>query len=240
MIVYLVGHNPAIKMDGVHVLESFFYADAHTEESIPKCKSLLLDSGAFTLFSSKTLGKGIVWEEYVDKYAAFILKHRVKLFFELDIDKLVGREKTLELRRRLERKAGRRCIPVWHKFRGRDEFIRMCEEYNYVAIGGIVSKEIVPSEYKFFPWFIDEAHKRKAKIHGLGFTTMRLLPKYHFDSVDSTTWRNASRFGEVHFFNGRTIKRRRSGRRRLVEISTADLHNFNEWVKFQQYAETHY
>lgn len=248
MELYLAGgHNerdtrvPRDKQHGVHILESFYYADEFTEKMIPYFGKFLLDSGAFTLFSDKSKGKGIIWEEYVDKYADFIVRNKVERFFELDIDKLVGGEKVLELRRRLENKAGRPCIPVWHKFRGKDNFLRMCEEYRYVAIGGIVSKEIKPDEYKYFPWFIRKAHEAGAKIHGLGFTALQGLPKYHFDSVDSTAWTTGNRFGAVYRFNGTTMVKINKGEgQRLKDSRAVAVNNFNEWVKFQRYAETHF
>lgn len=229
------------KLHGVHILESFYYADEFTEKMIPYFGQFLLDSGAFTLFTNKSKGNNIVWEEYVDRYADFIIRNKVERFFELDIDMLIGNDRVAALRRRLERKAGRPCIPVWHKSRGREAFIRMCDEYKYVAIGGIVSKEITTQEYKYFPWFINEAHRCKAKIHGLGFTALSLLPKYHFDSVDSTAWTTGNRFGAVYYFNGHTMKKRIKGEgQRLKDSRAVAINNFNEWVKFQQYAETHY
>lgn len=231
---------PIDAQKGVSILESFYYADDFTEKMIPFFKKFLLDSGAFTLFTDKSKGSGIVWEDYVDRYADFIIRNNVELFFELDIDKLVGKDKVLELRRRLEKKAGRQCIPVWHKFRGKEAFLRMCDEYKYVAIGGIVSKEIMPEEYKYFPWFIDKAHKAGAKIHGLGFTALTGLPKYHFDSVDSTAWTTGNRFGAVYKFDGRTmVKISRGEGQRLKDSRAVAINNFNEWVKFQKWAEVH-
>lgn len=39
-------------------------------------------------------GKAAVnWDEYVEEYAEFIIKYDIKLFFELDIDAIVGLKK---------------------------------------------------------------------------------------------------------------------------------------------------
>lgn len=225
-------------MIGLSILESFYYADEWTEWAIPKLKNFMLDSGAFTFMTSH---KGKVdWNEYLRKYADFINKNNVKLFYELDIDSIVGYEKVLEMRKWLEAETGRKPIPVWHKSRGKAEFLKMCEEYDYVAIGGIVSKEISSQEYKYFPWFINEAHKRGAKIHGLGFTNLEGIRKYHFDSVDSTSWTTGNRFGSIYRFNGRTMEKydKKEGQR-LADSRAVAINNFNEWVKFQHYARTH-
>lgn len=148
--------------NGKNILQSFWYCNNFTEEKIiPHCKSFLLDSGAFTLM--RNAGKSVSWLEYLDRYIQFINKNKVELFFELDIDSVVGHDKVLELRKRLEAGTGRKCIPVWHKSRGREEWLRLCEEYDYVAIGGIATAEISRKEHRFFPWFIEESHKRRRK-----------------------------------------------------------------------------
>ena len=188
-----------------------------------------------------TSHKGKVdWDDYVNRYIEFVNKYDIKLFFELDIDSVVGYEKVLEIRKRIERGTGRKPIPVWHKSRGKEEFLKMCDEYDYVAIGGIVSKEISRQEYKFFPWFINEAHKRGAKIHGLGFTNLEGIRKYKFDSVDSTSWTTGNRFGSIYRFNGKTMEKfdKKDGQR-LSDSRAVAINNFNEWVKFQKYAEKH-
>lgn len=234
--------NTKIKIDkknmkDLFVLESFFYCKEYIEKHIPLFKDFLLDSGAFTFFSSKNT-KNICWEEYVDRYADFISRNNIEKFFELDIDKIVGYEKVLELRKRLESKTNRQCIPVWHRSRERDEYFRMCDEYSYIAIGGIVSKEISQNEYPIFSYLIDEAHKRSTLVHGLGFTNLEGLKKYHFDSVDSTSWTSGNRFGAIDVFNGSTIVRTRKGlNSKLRDPREVAFHNFYEWVKFQKYAE---
>lgn len=219
------------------ILDSFYYVDEWMEQAIPKLKNFMLDSGAFTFMTSH---KGNVdWNDYLRRYADFINKNDVKRFYELDIDSVVGYEKVLEMRRWLEAETGKKPIPVWHKSRGKNEYLKMCDEYDYVAIGGIVSKEIKPPDYKHFPWFINEAHKRGAKIHGLGFTSLEGIRKYHFDSVDSTSWTIGNRFGIVYYFDGMTMKKqaKREGQR-LKDAKAVAINNFNEWAKFQRYAKT--
>ena len=222
--------------NGLNILQSFYYCNDYTEQAIiPNAKKFMLDSGAFTFFSS---GKAVNWDEYLKQYADFINRNDVELFFELDIDPLVGYEKVLQYRSVLEDLTGKPCIPVWHKSRGLEEYYKMCEEYDYVALGGIVTKEITQKEYKFFPKLIDIAHKNNAKIHGLGFTNLKGLTVYKFDSVDSTSWTSGSRFGSIYAFNGKTmVKHDRKEGQRLANHKDVALHNFKEWIKFQKYAE---
>lgn len=248
MKLYLAGHylwyyllNTATgggilseKASTINVLESFYTVDACLTKLIPRFNSFMLDSGAFSLFSGN---ERIKVDEYITRYIEYINTNDVKIFFELDIDKIIGYDKVKEIRRRLEQETGKRPIPVWHKHLGKAEFLRMCDEYDYVAIGGIVSKEISITEYKYLPYFINEAHKRGAKIHGLGFTNMKWLSICHFDSVDSTSWTVGNRFGYIWKFDGKKmIKIQRPPNTRVKNIETA-LNNFVEWLKFSDYAE---
>ncbi len=219
------------------ILESFYYVDEDTERLLPYFGDFLLDSGAFTFMQNS---KGHVeWDTYIKRYADFINKNNIEKFFELDIDSIVGYEKVLEYRQELEDLTGKRCIPVWHKSRGIKEFLRMCDEYDYVAIGGIVAKEISSDQYKAFPSMIMEAHKRGCKIHGLGFTNLEWLPRCHFDSVDSTAWTTGNRFGYIYKFNGRTMEKIKvPPGKRLSDPRKVALINFIEWLKFQNYAKT--
>ena len=230
------GYDPIIKKHKPYILESFYYADDDTERLLPLFGDFLLDSGAFTFMQNSK--KAVKWEEYIERYAGFINRNNIQKYFELDIDSVVGYDKVLEYRKRLERLTNKPVIPVWHKSRGIDNFKKMCDQYSYVAIGGIVSKEIKPEQYIAFPQMISEAHKRKAKIHGLGFTSLEWLPKCHFDSVDSTAWTTGNRFGFVYQFNGKTmIKHDVPKGKRLADSRKVALINYTEWIKFQKYAE---
>lgn len=226
--------------EGANILQSFYYVDEFTEKFIlPQCKNFLLDSGAFT-FMTSAKGKAVDWNEYIEKYADFIRRNGIDRYFELDIDSVVGYEKVKQIRRNLEKETGKPCIPVWHKSRGYEEYLRMCDEYDYVSVGGIVSGEIKQNQYPMFAKLIDEAHKRGAKVHGLGFTNLQGLQKYHFDSVDSTAWVSGNRFGSIYIFDGKTMIKHAKGQgQRLASARKVALHNFNEWKKFATYAETH-
>lgn len=221
-----------------YILESFYYIDKDAERLLPYFGDFLLDSGAFT-FMENTKTR-VDWDEYLERYADFVKRNRIDKFFELDIDSVVGYERVLELRTKLERLTGRQPIPVWHSPRGKAEFIRHCEEYPYVALGGIVGKEWKNDAEKYMPWFINEAHKHGAKIHGLGYTKLEKLKKYHFDSVDSTSWTTGNRFGFVYKFNGQTmIKVDVPKGKRIADPRKVALINYTEWVKFQRWADTH-
>lgn len=246
MHIYIAGEHPVKNgtkiqsWQGLNILESYYYLRKNTNferllHTIPM--NFLLDSGAFT-FMQGNHGKVDI-SDYVNGYAEFINKHDIKLFFELDIDSVVGLEKVEQIRNRLEMLTGKKPIPVWHIGRGKQYFLDMCKAYPYVALGGIVSKEI--TNYEYFPWFISEAHKAGAKIHGLGFTQLASLRRYHFDSVDSTAWLYGNRGGYLYLFNPKATNLMEkitapAGKGRLKSNESA-MHNFKEWVKLSRWAE---
>ena len=226
----------------ISILGSYFSISRRNEKLyaslIPHFKDFVLDSGAFTFMNSERVN--IDWDKYLEDYAAFIKANRVEKFFELDIDVITGYDKVKEYRSRLEGLTGRPSIPVWHRSRGYAEFIRLCEEYPYIAVGGIAIKHIRREEYKHFTRLIKEAHKRNCKIHALGFTNPSELRKYHFDSVDSSSWTCGGRYGSLYEFRGGQLRltSRKDGTR-VKDIDGIDRFNFGEWVKFQKYAEVH-
>ena len=250
MIVYLAGgittgNITVDKIEGVlkkiksagyslNVLESFF--DIRNRRTMLKyVDNFIIDSGAFSFIQS---GRKINWNEYVSKYIDFIRECNVPPYFELDIDKLIGYEEVKKIRCRLERETGKRPIPVWHKRLGKEEFLKMCDEYDYIAIGGTASKEIIKDEYKYLPTFIREAHKRGAKIHGLGFTNSKWLGYCHFDSVDSSSWTVGNRYGRISRFDGYNIQQSTRPPNTKIKNSCALAnHNFLEWIRFSNYAE---
>lgn len=220
----------------LNILENYYYL-RKAEKFMNIAQDLggfLLDSGAFTFMQGNHKGK-INWEEYVEEYGAFINKYNIRHFFELDIDRITSWEHVKQLRQKLETITNKQVIPVWHKERGKEEFLKMCEMYSYVALGTMRDY----NKYQnIIPWFIQEAHKRGAKIHGLGFTRVEKLKQFHFDSVDSTAWLYGNRSGTIYIFNplkGNFTKVKKDGCR-LNSLMAAE-NNYKEWVKFSNYAK---
>ncbi len=237
-----VGYEALVrKYKPLYVLESFFYVRDWQKDLPMICKEFLLDSGAFTFMHSKKTCGEIDWAKYASDYADYIVRNNVRLFFELDIDAIVGYETVKALRQYIEQKTGRKSIPVWHRTRGLDEWKKLTREYDRIAIGGFAIKHIARTEYKYIPLLIRIAHENHCEVHGLGFTSMRFLQEIAFDSVDSTTWMSGSRFGEVHIFDGRKIVRHTSAslntRIPKENVATVQDINFREWVKFQKHAD---
>ncbi len=243
MELFLAGEHPVkngknADWEGLNILETYYYLQKNNEfpRLIENFQNFLLDSGAFTFMSG---AEKVDFDKYVEGYAEFIKKWNIKLFFELDIDSVVGLKEVERLRIKLEKLTGCKPIPVWHKTRGKEYFEYMCKNYPYVAIGGIVTKEIPINKYeRLFPWFIKTAHRYGAKIHALGYTNIKGLFKYNFDSVDSTAWLYGNMSGSIYKFDAhnQVMNKTKVPAGKRLKSKAAAAYNFNEWVRFMKYA----
>lgn len=226
----------------IYLLSSFYEHKTGKHGEYVCQKNHILDSGAFSFFGG---GKKVDWKEYTKKYCSFIKKTKQKLFFELDIDKVTSLTHAEQLRDQIEQSTGRQPIPVWRPSRGIEYWHKMCENYPYVSISASGAydsswtrkKESIPVINKM----LLIARKNNSKVHGLGFTAMPLLHKLKFYSVDSTTWLNAAKFGEIQWFSNGIINKLQAGKLGKKTIKSKEkkmlINNFNEWIKFQKYAD---
>lgn len=221
----------------IYSLESFesIHKDFIKYTKSKYCKGFLLDSGAFTFLKKSA---NIDWDIYLDKYINFINEFKIDLFFELDIDAIVGISKVEQFRQILEDGTGKQCIPVWHKSRGKDYFIKLCQKYDYVAVGGLAIKVITKDDYKYLPWFVKTAHQNGTKIHCLGFCP-KDVEKYNFDSFDVSSWASCMQYGGGYdIFNGHGMTRKRVDGRRAAPYVDFATHQLSEWVKYQHHLDT--
>ena len=217
-----------------YILQSYYYFCDWQKPLIHSADLFLLDSGAFTFMNSK--GGNVNWNEYIDKYIAFIKENGIKHYFELDIDVITGYEEVKRIRAKIESETGIKSIPVWHKSRGIEEYKRLVQEYDYIAIGGIVTKEITKKDYPLLKRMVEYAYNNNVKVHGLGFT-QKDASQYKFYSVDSTSWKTLSRFGRLYKFDGEkmltvTPKGKSINKAKYI---IGERHNLKEWIKYQRY-----
>lgn len=207
------------------------------ERVLDGAKMFFLDSGAFSFMNGRSID-GL--DGYVDEYIRYINNNAIRYFFEVDVDVLIGVEKTRQIIEKIEYETGRKTIPVFHSARGLQAWKEMIEHYDYVAIGtsGLTSESKWARDERVMNQLISMAHKNGCKVHGLGFTRLSALNNdtVNFDSVDSTTWLLGARYATIYKFTGermiqKRIKGKSPGRKILNE------HNCREWVKFIRYKE---
>lgn len=214
-----------------YILSSYYYL-RKKPHLIDKLKlistQILIDSGAHSFQK----GKKVSWKEYTTEYSNWIKENdsqQILGYFEMDIDNVIGYGEVLKLRNQLE-KVTNNIIPVWHKNRGIEEFKKMCKQYKYIAITGFKNEDIKDNQYLMF---LKYAKQHKCKVHCLGMTRLKILNKIPFDSVDSSTWKQAGNFGEYRKFQNGRLKI--FNQRKKFTTEYLDKQNFYEFVKLQKY-----
>lgn len=152
---------------------------------------LFADSGAF---SAWTQGAEIT----VDDYAEWLHKWHDHLTVYCNLDVINDPIESERNQRALEAD-GLKPLPVWHVRSDREAFAPMCEEYRYVALGGMVGtqwKRLMPT----LVWAMQTAERYGTVIHGLGLTSNEPLKQLPFYSVDSSSWGSGYRYGQVRVY----------------------------------------
>lgn len=190
-------------------LVSYYYCQKNTataETLRDNSRLLMVDSGAHSFQG----GKKVDWLEYTRRYAAFIREFdrpNVVGYFEMDVDKIIGLDNVVRLRRVLEEESGvpEKIIPVWHNSRGNHEFTEMCrrKQGQVVAISGFAGADIRDSDYASF---LKEAWKYGCKLHGLGLTRRDILDRVPFDFTDSSSWNLETVYGSLRTSAGSKVK----------------------------------
>lgn len=185
------------------LLSYHYYKDSDLDELFAKYftepyPEVFADSGGF---SAMTQGVDIDINDYIGWVRRW--EHLLSVYANLDV--IGNPEKTAENQRTIE-DAGLQPLPVFHT--GSDwEFLeRYIDEYQYIALGGMVPFMRFPK--RIMPWLI-QAFKRaegKAVYHGFGATAWTVVQALPWYSVDSSSWGQGFRFGQVPLFDSRKGK----------------------------------
>lgn len=214
MFVYLAGTCVNKKVDKkiskkarrlfsyYHLNERNFGID--TWEYLMKRKNkvnLFLDSGAF---SAWTQGLEIDIEEYIN----FIKSNKdfIEIYANLDVIGVGGMQpnkltaKYTYNNQKIMEKAGLSPIPVFHYGEPESYLKYYVENYNYIALGvaGNTGTKLFPWLHRCFSNYIcDNKGLPKIKVHGFAVTSLKLMLRFPWYSVDSTSWVITGRMGAI-------------------------------------------
>lgn len=229
--------NAIRAIDTVNILCSYQYREAMGNILPVQCGNFIADSGAFSAMNAGI----VVNERYIDEYIEWIKSNKIRHFIEMDLDEVIGYDKTLQIRKKIERETGLQAIPCWHLGRGADGWKRMCDEYDYVSISlsrmTQTSKWLAKNDFRPLKFFIDEARKRHTKVHALGCNDLALLKKYKFYSADSSTHTGGARYGRVMVFKHGRIININQDRIKRVNYAKVNEQNIKTMVEVMDYAE---
>ena len=161
--------------------------------------SLFLDSGAFSAFT-----KGI--EIKIEDYIQFIKDNTKYIDIYANLDVIGDAEATWQNQKIMEA-AGLSPIPCFHAGEEWRYLERYIANYDYIALGGIAQLGRRAQSWmdSCFDLLCDKEGYPKVKVHGFAVTSLRLMLRYPFFSVDSTSWVLTGRMGSIF------VPRERSG-----------------------------
>lgn len=155
--------------------------------------NVFLDSGAFSAWSKSV-------EIEIQEYIAFIKKYKKYIDNYAVLDVIGNAEATLTNQKTME-SAGLNPIPCYHYGEDKKYLEYYLKNYDYIALGGMVpisSKDLIPWLDELFSNYIcDKDGMPTVKIHGFGLTALKLMLRYPWYSVDSTSWVMTGRLGAV-------------------------------------------
>lgn len=155
--------------------------------------NLFLDSGAFSAFT-----KGITID--IQDYIQFIKDNQDVIETYANLDVIGDPAGTLDNQEIMER-AGLNPLPCFHYGEDIDYLKYYLSKHEYIALGGMVpisTADLIPWLDDIFGYHIcDDQGYPKVKIHGFGLTSLKLMLRYPWYSVDSTSWVMTGRMGSV-------------------------------------------
>jgi len=156
---------------------------------------LFLDSGAF---SAWTQGVEINIQDYIN----FIKENLnvIEVYANLDV---IGNAKNTWANQITMEKAGLNPVPIFHYGESIKWLQRILNKnYNYIGLGGMVGVKndqlIKWLDPLFSNYLTDNKGIPIVKVHGFGLTSLKLLLRYPWYSVDSTSWVVTGRLGSIY------------------------------------------
>lgn len=214
MILYLVGTNPELVLDGdalglgnlppnMGILVSYATMTRTWVETIKWLQvrgvRIFIDSGAY---SAATIGKPVSLDSYVDFLHGLDLTGII--YANLDV---IGDADASSQNLAAMEKSGLAPLPVFHFGSSLHHLDRLVEQYDYIALGGMVG---TPAS-KTLPWAARCAERsNRARFHAFGQTSTKMMYSFDWQSVDSSAWTAGIRYGDLPIFSGgaaKTIRR---------------------------------
>lgn len=156
---------------------------------------LFLDSGAFSAWSQ---GQDVDIQEYI----TFIKENEdcLDIYAVLDV---IGNPQATWKNQMIMEDAGLHPLPVFHYGEADSWLERILKRgYDYIGLGGMVpittNSLIYWLDHLFSQYLTDEKGLPKVKVHGFGLTSLPLMLRYPWFSVDSTSWVITGRLGSIY------------------------------------------
>lgn len=192
-----------------NILESYHYINNPklVEHIRRDGRQVFLDSGAFSAFT-----KGVNVD--LPQYCRYIQENEDIIFRDDGVlvasvlDGIGDPQKTLENQQAMER-LGVQPLPCFHYGEDTRYLEHYIANYEYITLGGMVPISNVQLVYwldeMWDKYLTDGAGRPRVKVHGFGMTSVPLLRRYPWYSVDSSSWTQAANNGRVYLTDGRVV-----------------------------------
>jgi len=156
-------------------------------------------SGAVQFFADWSFNQNADVRKYLDEYIEFIHKYKSQLVGYVNLDIIYNAEESWENQKYMESN-GLRPIPVFHYGEDFKWWRKYVDNYEYVGIGGVAGgitlQQFVTSLGNKAFEYIAETNP-EVKVHGFAVTSVNLIKRFRFYSVDSTTWLKHAAYGNI-------------------------------------------
>jgi len=177
---------------------------------------IFCDSGAFTFFNNGQ-------KTSLKEYHMYIKKHKHLLANASSMDVITSWKKSFQYFLRLK-KTGIDYVPCYHFGEPTHVLKEYMKHADFISIGGMVPisyQELLPWLDTLFSNIIcNEDGTPKIKTHGFGLTDQRLMFRYPWYSVDSSTWLRVSRMGMI--LTPRTVNGKVRWDKQPIRIQVSD------------------
>jgi len=192
--------------------------------------------------------------KYRQKYIDFLKENKSKVNLYANLDIINNAEATWKNQLLME-KEGLKPLPVFHL--GEDiKWLKhyIDKGYDYIAIGGLIPnpfKVLAPALDEIWSkYLVNKKGEAIIKIHGFALTSVRLMIRYPWFSVDSASWIKFSIYGTVIFpkldrggkrdyrnspegvfFSNKSSKRFEEGGKHYDTFTSLEKKYFQEYLK---------
>lgn len=176
-------------------LESYHYFNK--EKDLEKARAakvkVFLDSGAFSAFT-----QGIKVD--IDAYCAFIKRNADIIEVASVLDSVGNAEQTYFNQYYMEQH-GVRPLPCFHYGEDPRYLMEYAAKYEYITLGGMVpisSPDLrIWLDELWDKYLTDSSGMPRLKVHGFGMTSIPLMERYPWYSVDSSSWVQIAAMGSI-------------------------------------------
>lgn len=155
---------------------------------------IILDSGAYTAWTKGT-------KIDIDKYVAFIQKHKHLFDISVNLDVIGDPEGSWQNWKYLREK-GVKVLPVYHN--GAPEkylkrYLKLTDYIGFGAIANLSTRQRKLGLNRIWKEYLQDASGApKLRVHGLGLTAFKIMNAFPWYSVDSASCIKAASFGKIY------------------------------------------